>query len=580
MAKRSASRKIQKLHKELHQLQANGTVVWANFRKSNKDFYRHIAEVYFWWIQALQVPGLLDAEYEKIKRRHRELKHGYNYTRLLVLVWGNDNCNDADLARHSRALNEVNKEYFSREAYYAKDGVAKIAQFIEQNGGIHGLTGYGKEDAGATEDESRIDLTPPRATDKEKFDALVKSAKTHYAQSAAPIHTFNTSLPVTDDDLAVVLVRRTAAGYQLLGATNDKDAVEAAAVVNYKHTFSALPPSIRSLIETLRTQCLPPHILKIQRDLVDKSKQKHSDGTKMLNMRRLLYRHDHADFLLSPVRAHTGVVTIAKPKSGGLEQVDGDVFLSSRARLALERLAISNYEFNLYKAEAEDQIKQYEPEDSASHVLRLQSIANEADYLHLDFWQYDDQLNPPLPQVDIDLFGKADWKTDVTLSWFRELSNNIVSKWFASHAKHIKRDHQKICRLDFNRDAIEINFVRRDGTFEHRHHIPLAKQVSGFVTLSLLFRTKDLMPVLASIADLEVDGDIEISVTSDVVHFVFETNATKFSVAVPTANDKEILSTKSFTSYLPTATLSDALEAADEEFDYEAEAALWDKGAS
>ncbi len=581
MAKRSASRKTQKLHKELYQLQASGTVVWANFRKSNKDFYLHIAEIYFWWLHALEIPEFLEAEYKKLGRKFKaKVRYGRNYSPLLVLVWGNDNCSSGDLDRHSRALNKINEEYISREEYYAKDGVAKIAQFIDQNGGIHGLTGYGKADDDDAEDESRIDLTPPRATDKEKFDALIKSAKTHYAHSAAPVQSFNTSLPVTDDDLAVVLVRRTAAGYQLLGATNDKDAVEAAAVVNYKHTFSALPPSVRSLIETLRTQCLPPHILKIQRDLVDKSKQKHSDGKKMLNMRRLLYRGDRDDFLLSPVRAHSGVVTIAKPKSGGLEQVAGDVFLSSRARLALERLAISNYEFNLYKAEAEDQIKQYKHEDSASHVLRLQSIANEADYLHLDFWQYDDQLNPPLPQVDLDFFGKADWRADVTLSWFRELSNNIVSKWFASHAKHIKRDHQKLCRLDFNRDDITISFVRRDGVFEHRHCIPLLKSVPGFVTVSLLFLTKDIMPVLASIADFEVDGDIEISVTADVVLFEFETNATKFSIAVPPVTDEGIRQTKAVTTYLPTTKPSNPFETTDEEFDYEAEAALWNKGAS
>lgn len=576
MAKRSASRKTQHLHKELYQLQAIGTVVLGNYNRSNKDFYRHLAEIYFWWLDALEVPGFLEAEYAKVDRRPRKVRHGYNFTRLLIMMWG-QHCN-LDLDRHSRALNKINEEYLSREAYYAKDGVEKLARFIDDNGAIHGLSGYKKNDD--DEDESRIDLTPPRATDKEKFDALFKSAKTHYAQSAAPAHSFNTSLPVTDDDLAVVLVRRTATGYQLLGATNDKEAVEAAAVVNFKHTFSALPPSVRSLIETLRTQCLPPHILKMQRDLVDKSKQKHSDGTKMLNMRRLLYRHDHGDFLLSPVRAHTGVVTVAKPKSGGLEQVAGDVFLSSRARLALERLAISNYEFNLYKAEVEDRIERYKHEDSASHVLRLQSIANDADYLLLDFWQYDDQLNPPLPQVDIDLFGKADWKTNVTLSWFRELSNNIVSKWFASHAKHIKRDHQKLCRVDFNRDDITISFVRRDGTFEHRHRIPLAKPVPGFVTLSLLFRTKEIMPVLASIADFEVDGDIEISITADVFLFEFETSATKFSVAIPATDDKEVRSTKAFTTYLPNAKPNNPLEADDEEFDYEAEAALWSKGAS
>lgn len=581
MAKRSASRKTQQLQKELYQLQTSGTVVWANFRKTHQDFYRHLAEVYFWWLEALKIPGFLEAEYEKTKRRHREVKYGRNYTRLLVRVWGDNNCSNSDLDRHSRALNKIHKEYLSREAYYAKDGVAKLAQFIENNGGVNGLTGYGSVDSEKIAlHKVSINPTPPRATEKQKFEALLKSASEYYAQSTAPAHAFQTTLPVTDDDLAVVLVRRTAAGYQLLGATNEKQLVEAAAVVNYKHIFSVLPPSVRSLIETLRTQCLPPHILLMQRDLVDETKLKHSDGAKMLSMRRLLYRSERNDFLLSPVRSHSGVVTCAVPKHGVLDQVQGDVFLSSRARLALEQLAISNYEFNLYKAEAEDQIRRYKPEDSASHVLRLQSMANEDDHLLLDFWQYDRQLNPSLPQVELDMTGKADWKTDVTLSWLRELSNNIVSKWFASHANYIKRDHQKVCRLELGRNNITIGFVNRDGVFEHKHIIPLSKQVPGFVTLNLLFLTKDLMPVLASVADFEVIGDVQVSATAHVLLLEFETAATKFSIAVPTVNDKEIRSTKVFTTYEPTVKPDNQFEAVDEEFDFEEEAAIWTSGAS
>ncbi len=581
MAKRSASRKTQQLQKELYQLQTNGTVVWANFRKSNQAFYRHLAEVYFWWVEALKVPGLLEAEYAKTKRRHREVHYGRNYTRLLVRVWGDNNCSNSDLDRHSRALNKINKEYLSREPYYAKDGVAKLAQFIENSGGINGLTGYGGADSDKiARDKVSINLTPPRATEKQKFEALLKSASEYYAQSTAPAHAFQTALPVTDDDLAVVLVRRTAAGYQLLGATNDKQLVEAAAVVNYKHIFSTLPPSVRSLIETLRTQCLPPHILLIQRDLVDKTKQKHSDGTKMLSMRRLLYRSARNDFLLSPIRTHSGVVTCAVPKHGVLDHVEGDVFLSSRARLALEQLAISNYEFNLYKAEAEDRIRQYKPEDSASHVLRLQSMANGDDHLLLDFWQYDREINPPLPQVELDMIGKADWKTDVTLSWLRELSNNFVSKWFASHAKNIKRDHQIVCQLELKRNEITISYVKRNGVFEHKKNIQLAKPVPGFVTLNLLFLTKDLMPVLASVADFEVMGDVQVSATAHVLLLEFETAATKFSIAVPTVNDKEIRSTKVFTTYQPTVKRENQFETVDEEFDYEEEAALWTSGAS
>lgn len=567
------------LQKELYDLQTSGTVVWANVRKSRRDFYKHIAEIYFWWLEALEQKGYLEAEYAKIQRPFKEkVKKGINFAKLLTLVWGNNNCSSDELHRYSRALNQLCDQHIANQNYYAKDGVAKMAQFIEDNGGINGLTGYGKkaEEENEQDEESIFDkLEPAAATEKEKFDALFASARNHYSQIATgPTCNFNASLPTTDDNLAVVLVRKTDAGYELLGSTNDKQAVEAAAVVNYKHTFSALPPSVRGLIETLRTQSLPAHILKYQRQLVDKSKQKHEDGTTMLSMRRLLYRNSSRDFLLSPVRAKTGVVTVAKLKAGGLEQIDGDVFLSTRARVALEQLAISNYEFNLYKAGSKNFIKQYKPGSSASHIMRLQSIVNDTDYLNLDFWQYDEQHSSPLPQVDIDSPTKTSWKCESTLSWFRNLHTNIVSKWFAGHAKNIKREHQSICKVELNKDELAISFVFRNGVFEYRHAVPLAQPLQSIVSLNLNFLTQDLMPVLGSIADLEVIGTILVIANPDYLRFVYETDAANFTVSVPVTNEKGVRSTKAFSFYQPSTQPPNPFENADEEFDFAAEAAL------
>lgn len=282
MAAKKTKSKEQRLKKELYELQTNGVVVWGDLKRSNKAFYEHIAEILVWWLGAVEEEGYLDAEYAKLQRKFKSVvKYGVNFAPLFTLIWGNDNCSDSDLDRHSRAFNKIVEEYFKRKAYYAKDSVARIAGYIEQNNGINGLTGYGIRVE--EEDENKIVLTPQAATENEKEIALLKSALSHYKElPTAPVHNFNTSLPITDDGLSVILVRQTAAGYELLGATNDKQAVNSAAIVNFKHTFSALTPSIRALVETLRTQSLPPHILKIQRDLVDKSKQKGGDGKNLL----------------------------------------------------------------------------------------------------------------------------------------------------------------------------------------------------------------------------------------------------------------------------------------------------------
>lgn len=570
----SQKSKMQRLKKELHLLQINGTTVWEDFRRSNKAFYKHIAEIYFWWLKAKEIEGYLEGEYVKLNRRFkRRISTGINFAPVLTLTWGNNSCSDDDLNRHSRALNKINEEYLKRKKYYAKDGVIKIAAYIEANNGINGLTGYGTKTA-ENEDEERITLKKQTATEKQKQDALLISAISHYSTTTlAPLFHFNTHLPITDNKLSVVLVRQTASGYELLGATNDRQVVEAAAIINFKHKFSAIRPSVRALIELLRTQSLPAHLQKLQRDLVDKSAQKNSDGKNMLSMRRVIYRADTKDFLLSPIRADAGVVSVAKLKLGGLEEIAGDAFLSTYARVALERLAISTYEFNLYVAEQDNEIAKYQPESSASHVIRLQSLASELDYLNLDFWQYDNVDHKPVPQVDIDLLIDADWTYTTTNSWFRELSLNIVKPWLLSHGKHIKRKHQMICKLEFTSTEIKFSFVQGETNFDHTHLVYLSQPAITNVNLNLLFLTKDLMPVLSSIADFEVIGDIKMAVDMSKIIFEFETSAAAFHLAVPTVNQRAVRSTSSFTKYIPTTKSSLRVEDTEEEFDYEAEAA-------
>ena len=51
----------QRLSKDLYQLQASGAVVWRDFRRSNRAFYAHVAEVYFWWRHALKLQAIWTA---------------------------------------------------------------------------------------------------------------------------------------------------------------------------------------------------------------------------------------------------------------------------------------------------------------------------------------------------------------------------------------------------------------------------------------------------------------------------------------------------------------------------------------
>jgi hypothetical protein len=269
------------------------------------------------------------------------------------------------------------------------------------------------------------------------------------------------------------------------------------------------------------------------------------------------------------------VVTLAKPKHPVLETVESDVFLSSRARWLLERRAIANYDFNLYQAETVTHIARYGSENSASHMLRLQNLADDSDFIHLDFWNYRAGESIPVQQVEVGWLEKMDWQQSLPLSWFRYLSLEVVDKWFDSHARHIKREHQRVCHVQLTKDAMTLQFVRRNGSFEIQRERKFPLPTEGFVSLNLYFLTKDLMPILKAIADFEISTNIQLSANKHTLIFKFETAAADYVIAVPTTNERGIRNTDAFASYQPTEAITHPLENNDEPFDYEQEALLW-----
>jgi hypothetical protein len=177
--------------------------------------------------------------------------------------------------------------------------------------------------------------------------------------------------------------------------------------------------------------------------------------------------------------------------------------------------------------------------------------------------------------VDMDWLDKMDWQHQLPLSWFRHLSLEVVDKWFDSHARHIKREHQRVCHLQLTKDAMTLQFVQRNGTFEVQRERQFPTPATGLVSLNLYCLTKDLMPVLKAIADFDISTDIKMSATKHALFFNFETAAADYAIAVPTTNERGIRNTGAFTSYQPTEAPPHPFDSHDEPFDYEQEALLW-----
>jgi len=302
----------------LLELQEKGERVWANKRNVQAEMWRHVAEIYFFYREAISNEHTLHMLYVEANLQFKTIKQGMNFGPLLRLVWGDDNCSHRETDRHSRALNAIDAHYRKKPTLFAKDGVAKLAEFIKAQGGITKLAGYVKSE----NDEPAVDIPDsilakdPEPTAAAKIAAIFVKAAPEIPNLPiiAPIKSpeITTQIQTGKSDLGILLVRRSGSNYDIVGGSPDPEIIRLVYADVYKRSFAALSPALRCILETLRTQCLPGNLQKFQDALVDVGISGHTKEKKALSHRRLLFIQEGRHLLLSPTNARSGVVTNAR----------------------------------------------------------------------------------------------------------------------------------------------------------------------------------------------------------------------------------------------------------------------------
>jgi hypothetical protein len=530
-----------KLGHELAKLQASASMVADKIRTTNEAFYRHLAELYLWWREASAVDGYLEAEYSKTgKRLKTKVKYGINFAPLFWLTWGHYNgLSDDKCRRWSIVLNILHSLYES-ERQYRTDSVAKLANYISNNGGVDGLVNEGNvpdddaaDDDIDDDDADAVSVAPRRNVD-ELVAQLYDAASGFYRDLAAPPTVdLAATLPTTGDGMSVLVVRKAGDRYQLIGASNDDTLIQPLVMRSYLNDFAALPPSVRCLIELVSTQCLPQRLQPMYESLVDVA----STSKARRAVRRVLYQHDIGEFVLSPIRAKSGVVTIAAPAHEVFDNATCDVFLSTRGRRALEQRLISGRDFNLFEALRNDAIPEARMVGLASHVMRLQNRYTSSDYLHLDFWPYRLEANVPPEQLALagDAKDKCVWRASLPLAWFRGFALEFTLPWIQDHGTYIKRSQERVLQVRFGLSSIMLRFVHRDGQFENECELAVAQgATTDSAEVSVMFLTKDFIVVMQAVADMGVVTQVETAVGNDVMILGFSTGAAMYKIAIPT----------------------------------------------
>lgn len=174
------------------------------------------------------------------------------------------------------------------------------------------------------------------------------------------------TLPAASSGFTLALLRKTADGYEVLSAIDDKGLVDQAVVASYRRTSKQMPNTARLLTEIIRTQSLPSKIAALAPSLVDNSKYKaETTGETMKQLKRLLYVGKDGNFVLSANRSECSVVTIAMPRIQIFNTTD-DIALAVGDRTYIENKLIYTGDFNFYSADSAQLVPAIEGEPTVT----------------------------------------------------------------------------------------------------------------------------------------------------------------------------------------------------------------------
>jgi hypothetical protein len=319
---------------------------------ATRSHRRALVRAYLLWRDCQASPGFLDAQYEAHGIRGYKLSEGNrpNFNPLLRLVFRKSlelRNNASRIGQRAAALSALHAEHEDNPKRYRKDPEAKLLGFMNENGGISGLSKL-DQDARAARDgrTGPGGLPAPREKEAdhefgvESLTALRKAALDS-AVSSPGIASFVPSRPVRvgADEMLVLLAKRQPDGtVVVVGSTNESEALAATMLHARDYTLAKLPSPFRVLVETVRTQMYPPFALPADLKLRRQWEARNADhshittkqlptwegtgkGKPVMAVKKLVVRAADESILLSSSALAASVVTLCKPIKGAFPYV-------------------------------------------------------------------------------------------------------------------------------------------------------------------------------------------------------------------------------------------------------------------
>jgi len=568
------------LNKQLMVLQADNKKVALAVKLTNEQERTHMCKAYMWWREALKAKNYLVELYKENGITHKNLRNKINFRPLLKLL-SEGNISDTDLDLWNKVLNKVHEEYESNSKHYATDAVERLSHYIFNQGGKTGLAGYhNKVDAdfeevdvgGLSLDAKQVKAWDAELDDEEYKGVFAEAAKEFYGNGKPMQKASFPAMPQTQDGYSLVVVKNDGTTKNVLNVFNDKNMLDNLLANAYRKDFSAMPVTMRSVLEPLHLLNVPNAVAQNIDLFIENSKVESAwfDGKTVQAHKRLVYRQATGDFLLSNICVDAGVVVTAKPLHKGMfTKLDGDVFLNTYQRRSIEVRLLHKQMFNMYTTNSTQRFQalpegglyayqlklenklQIEDADGVEGIAVAQSIKN-FNHPPIGFQPFYQEAKTLHPQVDVVEGGlDSTWNCDVTTDWLADATSEFFDNWIAAYAKKHKRTLNKTLKLGFSKKGLTIGYEFGEDGYDCDKQLAMEGAVGK---TTLLVRSTDFAFVMKQLTDLDVKGAVCMAANSQGIELTFATSTHRYTCTVPACDEDGERNCELFTQYTPEQT--------------------------
>jgi hypothetical protein len=593
MATKAAAKIEKELDAQLNTLQDSCVSELRMLSVTRQQERENLAKIYYWWQEAHKLPDYYNAKLAHLppEFQNRTTSDRFNFSPVLRLFYGVYTLDESKRSRRSSVLNGLHEEWEAKPKLYKQD-VAKLANYIEQNGGITGLAkklakitpsavanadvrteiALDEYEAKQVEQQAQFESDleyvskhgkPVRlvkhikleVTDAQRKEALGEVA-VDYWRKANGIASFDLTFGIDTNkrQYSLALVRVDGESFEVLNTNVDETVIKSALLSSYRKQFSTVPQSLRCILESLRTQHIGGKARKQIEKTLELGFEKNAQGEFVHARKRMAFCPSQNQILLSSVSSKAGVVTLATPTNQLIKSCSNDLYMPVYSRRMLERRLIENDDINQFVVSSPNTIKPYSTLPSIIYGLKLTNKAMPADFSYVDILPFvsGDALNYSQVTINSPYISAIKSKYKINPTTLHKLAKQYADKWLESKGDHANRSENELCTFAVTSTEFQFEIFEKTNEVGSNPPCPIGKKLKIFKPYKQHFKCKDLMPVLSGIGALQLEGDVEMVLDSNVLVFKYKTTAASYVTAIPTCiKATKERNTKAFTVYQP-----------------------------